>query len=273
MHYDPIKSMLGKFFNQAPVLRKIFYRMLDLLLLRTWHVKKALKQWGHLHSGPTQILDAGMGFGQYSYWMASHNKNWNVHGVDVKEEQIADCKSFFKKAHLSNAYFGFADLVQFQHPSAYDLIVSVDVMEHILEDDKVFQNFYKSLKAGGMLLISTPSDQGGSDVHDHDHENDGSASFIGEHVRDGYNMQAIKEQLIKAGFSKVEADYTYGTPGKISWRISMKYPILLLNLSKVLIVLLPVYYLITFPFALFLNYLDVRMVHKTGTGLLVRAIK
>lgn len=41
-----------------------------------------------------------------------------------------------------------------------------------------------------MLLISTPSDQGGSDV-----SGDGEASFIEEHVRDGYNINDIQDKL------------------------------------------------------------------------------
>ena len=81
------------------------------------------------------------------------------------------------------------------------------------------------------------------------------------------------EKLEKAGFSKIDAQYSYGTPGKISWRLSMKYPISLLNVSKLFFILLPVYYLVTFPFSLILNYLDVHTGHKTGTGLIVKAIK
>ena len=50
--------------------------------------------------------------------------------------------------------------------NSFDLALSVDVMEHIVEDVEVFRNIHTSLKDGGMLLISTPSDQGGSDVHD-----------------------------------------------------------------------------------------------------------
>ena len=119
-----------------------------------------------------------------------------------------------------------------------------------------------------MILISTPSDQGGSDVHDHDHE-----SFIDEHVRDGYNINEIQEKLKTAGFAKTEAKYSYGSPGKISWRLSMKYPILMLNTSKLFFVILPFYYIITFPFSLLLNYLDANGNHKTGTGLIVKAWK
>ena len=129
------------------------------------------------------------------------------------------------------------------------------------------------MKKGGTLLISTPSDQGGSDVHDHDHDHDGEGSFIDEHVRDGYNIDEIQQKLKEAGFSSTRASYTYGTPGKISWKLSMKYPILMLNASKIFFVILPFYYLITFPFALILNWMDVKGNHKTGTGLNVIAIK
>jgi hypothetical protein len=65
MKYDPIKRKLGVVFNKTPFLRKLFYRLLDVLLLRSWHVHKALKEWEKSHPGKQQILDAGSGFGQY----------------------------------------------------------------------------------------------------------------------------------------------------------------------------------------------------------------
>jgi SAM-dependent methyltransferase len=268
MEYDPIKRSLGKVFNSTPVLRKLFYNLLDLLLLRTWHVKKEIREWSHGHDGPARILDAGMGFGQYSYFLSGFNENWNVKGVDVKEEQIADCNAFFQKIGRANASFSFADLTAFDEPSTYDFILSVDVMEHILDDTAVFRNFHKSLRPGGMVLISTPSDQGGSDVHEHD-----EGSFIEEHVRDGYNMQEIQEKLRASGFSRTEAGYQYGKPGQVSWRLSMKYPIQMLGVSKLFFILLPFYYIITFPVSLLLNYADVKGKHETGTGLIVKAWK
>lgn len=275
MQYDPIKKRLGDAFNKSPWRRKLFYRLLDLLLLRTWHVKKALHVWVKTSPEKVAILDAGSGFGQYTYNLARLNKNWPVLGVDVKTDQIEDCRQFFAKAGIKNASFEFADLTKFVRKNAYNLILSVDVMEHIEEDTKVFENFYASLKPGGMLLISTPSDQGGSDVHEHDHDyqNDGTASFIDEHVRDGYNIDEIQEKLRNAGFTKTQAFFTYGWPGKISWKLSMKYPILMLNTSKIFYLVLPVYYLLTYWFALLMNVLDVNIKHKTGTGLLVKAWK
>ena len=125
-----------------------------------------------------------------------------------------------------------------------------------------------SLKPDGILLLSTPSDKGGSDVHSESED-----SFIEEHVRDGYNIIEIEEKLFATGFTKVEARYAYGTPGKISWKLSMKYPILLVNSNKLFLLLLPFYFIVVLPFALILNYLDIQLKHKSGTGLIVKAWK
>ncbi len=268
MQYDPIKRSLGNVFNRTPFLRKLFYRLLDLLLLRTWHVKKEIRLWAKQKNNDARILDAGSGFGQYSYYLANRNRNWEITSIDVKEDQIEDCSHFFKKIGKDNVSFSVGDLTEYRKNGLFDLILSVDVMEHILEDEKVFENFYASLKPGGMVLISTPSDQGGSDVHDHEHE-----SFIEEHVRDGYNKNEIQEKLQRAGFTTTSARFSYGSPGKISWKLSMKYPIKMVNASRIFFVILPFYYIVTFPFAIVLNFLDLYTEHKTGTGLIVKAWK
>jgi SAM-dependent methyltransferase len=268
MHYDPIKRTLGSVFNTSPFMRKLFYALLDLLLLRAGHVHRELKLWRKGKGDDIKILDAGSGYGQHSYYLAGMNPKWEILAVDVKQEQVEDCNKFFQQVDRTNVKFEVADLTKFDMPERFDMALSVDVMEHILEDVAVFENICKSLKPGGMLLVSTPSDQGGSDVHD-----DGESSFIEEHVRDGYNIKEIEDKMKKAGFSKVEALYSYGTPGKISWRLSMKWPIQMVGASKIFLILLPLYFLITYPFAYLLNWMDVSSKHATGTGLIVKAWK
>jgi SAM-dependent methyltransferase len=269
MQYDPIKRVLGDVFNRTPFLRRVFFNLLDLLLLRTWHVHKELREWADDRRNEEQhILDAGAGFGQYTYYLSGMSSKWNILAVDVKEEQVSDNNCFTRAIGRQNVLFKIADLVQFKQSGNYNLILSVDVMEHIEEDVEVFKNFYSSLRPGGMLVISTPSDQGGSDVH-----GDGESSFIEEHVRDGYNINDIQDKLRTAGFTKMEARYSYGKPGQISWRLSMKYPLVMLNISKLFFVVLPFYYLVTFPVSLLLNWMDVNNKHESGTGLIVKAWK
>jgi SAM-dependent methyltransferase len=189
--------------------------------------------------------------------------------VDIDENHIKGCKSFFGAAGLSDRVScEVLDLTELKEAESFNLILSVDVMEHIKEDELVFRNFCRALKPGGSLLISTPSDKGGSDVHD-----EGDKSFIEEHVRNGYGIGEISKKLETSGFKRINASYTYGTPGGISWHLSMKYPVEMLGISKLFFLVMPFYYLIIFPVALFLNFLDVSMIHKSGTGLLVIAGK
>lgn len=269
MKYDPIKRRLGNIFNRTPALRILFYRLLDLLLLRSWHIRRELRLLRRDGFRPERIADAGSGFGQYVYYLSKRYPSAKITGLDIKQEQVDDCNRFFAAINRNDRVsFEFADLTALEAEETYDLVLSVDVMEHIEDDRTVFKRLYTSLKPGGILLISTPSDQGGSDVH-HEHEE----SFIDEHVRDGYGIAEIEQKLSEAGFSDNLVRYSYGRPGRISWRLSMKYPILLAGSSKLFMVLLPFYYLLTYPFCFILNIFDVRINHDTGTGLIVRSKK
>lgn len=269
MQYEPIKRTLGKFFSGPLFVRKTLYFFIDILLLRTWHVKKALRRLKKDLPLNAAILDAGSGLGQYSWRISEMSRKWAVKGVDIDKSQVDDCNEFFRRAGKGDRVtFSVNDLALFSDPGKYDLILSVDVMEHIKDDEQVFINFFTSLRTGGKVLISTPSDKGGSDAHDEHDE-----SYIDEHVRNGYGKGEITEKLASAGFKNISVRYTYGTPGKISWKLSMKYPVKMLNISYLFFIVLPFYYLVTFPFCIILNMLDTRIEHKEGTGLLVSAIK
>ncbi len=269
MQYDPIKRRLGHLFTRRPLTRRLFYRLLDILLLRSWHIHNALRAFGRMRQNQeTHVLDAGSGFGQYTWYMARKNPRWHITGIDIKKEEVEACNAFIHKTGKKNVRFVQGDLRNVLSPGSYDLILSVDVMEHIEEDEQVFSNFFHSLKPGGMLLVSTPSDQGGSDV-----QNDDDTSFIEEHVRDGYAIEEINNKLAEAGFRQIETKYTYGKPGSIAWRISMKFPITMLGMSNAFLLLLPFYYLLTMPLVLLLNLADLRGVHRSGTGLMVSAWK
>jgi SAM-dependent methyltransferase len=269
MQYDPIKKKVGMVFSGPLFMRKIFYFFLDILLLRAWHVRKALRGIVRKYPDQASVLDAGAGFGQYTWRMSMMNRQWKIKAVDIDQEHVNDNNSFFSKAGLSGRVTcETMDLTELNETGFFDFILSVDVMEHIEKDELVFRNFFRALKPGGSLLISTPSDQGGSDVHSEEEE-----SFIDEHVRDGYGIAEISQKLVKAGFNNIKSSYTYGKPGALSWRLSMKYPIRMLNISKLFFIILPFYYLIFFPFAIILNIFDIFLTHKSGTGLLVSASK
>jgi SAM-dependent methyltransferase len=269
MQYDPIKKQAGDIFSCCRPARVLFFRILNLLLLRSWYVRKEIRKWARTAPAGATVLDAGSGFGQYVYFVSRLRGNFPVKGIDVKQEEIDNCRRFFGSGkERPEIVFEKADLTTFVEPDSYDLILCIDVLEHIREDTAVMENLYKSLKKGGSLIISTPSDQGGSDVHQQ-----GESSFIEEHVRDGYSVPEIEKKLGRAGFRKMESLYSYGKPGQLSWKISMKYPVKMLNRGKIFFLVLPFYYLVVLPVAMVLNLRDLNKKHQSGTGLIVRAVK
>ncbi|MBU2446172.1 MAG: class I SAM-dependent methyltransferase [Bacteroidetes bacterium] len=269
MHYDPVKDIFASFIRKRPLFRKVFFKILDVVFLRSWYVRReirlAVKELG---KKDLSVYDAGTGFGQYSYFIATKFPQSKIRAIDVKEEYIADCKEFFSSQKLNHVSFNIEDLTKIEHTEKFDLIICVDVMEHIEDDVKVFKNFFTALKPNGIVIINTPSVFGGSDVHSHEEE-----SFIGEHFRTGYSKEDFTQKLESVGFKMRKLNYTYGFWGDKAWRLGIKIPILLANFSKLLILILPIYYLITFPFTLILMFLDFKSDVEFGTGIIVSARK
>jgi 2-polyprenyl-3-methyl-5-hydroxy-6-metoxy-1,4-benzoquinol methylase len=263
MHYDPIKDIFASLLRKFPSLRILFYKLLDLMFLRSWYVRRELLKIRNIFGQKEiSIYDAGSGYGQYTYFMTKYLKPCSVVSVDIKEQWINESREFFNRQKISNVKFGIEDLTKIEHQNRFDLIVCIDVMEHIDEDKKVFRNFYNALNNGGYLLLNSPSIFGGSDVHDEKEK-----SFISEHARDGYSKEDLEQKLIPLGFSTYHSKYTYGFWGDIAWRLGIKYPMVMLNSSKVFFIILPFYYLATFPLTLLMMNIDFLSRNKVGSGI------
>lgn len=271
MQYDPIKDRLGSLFSTRPAMQRLFYRMLDLFFLRSWYVRREIHRIfasfppGH----PVRVLDAGTGFGQYAYYIAHRFPGARILAVDVKQDYLDNARRFLDQTpEGARVSLDFEDLTQLKTEGPFDFILSVDVMEHIEDDRAVFRNFARVLRPGGLVLINTPSDLGGSGV-----TKEGDSSFIEEHVRDGYNLEELEAKLREAGLEPVRSVYTYGPYGSLAWRMLIKFPMQAIGKTRASAVALPLYYLPVFPAGMMLNALDVRSENEAGTGLLVVARK
>ncbi|MDX1429576.1 MAG: class I SAM-dependent methyltransferase, partial [Rhodothermales bacterium] len=236
-----------------------------------WYVRREL---GAVFSalddrGEIRALDAGSGFGQYTYFMLRRFRRARVTAVDLKEDYLKMSERFISTTPFANrSAFAVDDLTDLRTRGPFDIILSVDVMEHIENDDRVLQNFERVLAPGGFVLINAPSDMGGSGVFD-----EGDEGFIGEHVRDGYGMQELCDKLTRAGLTVLRARYSYGPFGSAAWKLSIQTPMMLLSASWLALALLIPYYMVILPISLVLNAIDVSVENRSGTGLLMVAQK
>lgn len=267
MDYDPVKDRFGALVAGSRWRTRLFFRLLHLFFLRAWHVRKALRHAIGPKDAAIRILDAGTGFGQFAWWIVRRWPSVSIHAVDIKQDYLDRAESFLNQEGLADRVtFAIDDLTALQADGPFDLILSVDVMEHILEDVTVFRHFHRVLRPGGTVIINTPSDQGGSDSH-----GDGDESFIGEHVRDGYGREEIRSKLAEAGLEADVIDYSYGVFGSLAWRLTIKWPMVWLNASFASVILLPFWYALVLLPSLVLNAIDVSRKNPTGTGLTVVA--
>ncbi|HEY3294093.1 MAG TPA: class I SAM-dependent methyltransferase [bacterium] len=264
--YDPFKAVLGKWVSHNVFLRKLFYAMLGALFLRQWHVRKELRRIAR-KKDVHDVFDAGSGYGQYSYFMSKLFPHAEIQAVDVKEEQVHDCRRFMHKLKKRNCVFMVDDLTTFKRPEQFDLALSVDVMEHILDDAAVYRNVFESLRPGGLFVIATPRTPK-EESHQH------LESVVGEHVREGYTKREFIEKLSTAGFQIEKMGRTYGPVwGRFAWTVLQRIPMRLLSTSKWFILIVAPWLLVFYLPAALSMFIDVTWPSPHGGGWLVVAKK
>lgn len=268
--YDPVKDKFSAIIRNSRLLRRFFYFLLDLFFLRSWHMRRLIKQYGSTldRKGEWQLLDAGSGFGQYDRFILSNFRNVKVLSADVKQDYLADCRNYFKKEIESGRIeFREEDLLTFESAKKFDLAICIDVLEHIEEDVRVMKNLNNSLNKGGILLVHSPS-------HYSEEDADEEESFVDEHARAGYSKQELAEKLESAGFDVKKVHYTYGFWGHKAWILSVKWPMLWFNKLGLFAALpLLIYYPITLPFVVLMNVTDLFTPNSKGNGIYGVGIK
>lgn len=248
-------------------MQRVFFSLLHVVFLRSWYVRRALRDAVPRDGSPIRMLDAGTGFGQYAWHVLRRYPHVRVHAVDVKAEYLDNLGRFVATTGRADRLtLAVEDLTRLESEGPFDVILSVDVMEHIEDDRAVFRNFRALAAPGCRVLINTPSDQGGSGV-----TSEGGASFIGEHVRDGYGADELCTKLRDAGLEIESVTFTYGPAGSLAWRLLLQVPMLLLAKGFWTLPLVALWYVPAFPMGMILNAVDVLGVNRRGTGLLVVA--
>ncbi len=249
IQYDPRLSTLERWYI------RLLGVPINGLRIRARHILPLVQ-------GPwSAILDAGCGLGVFSLEMAKRMPQARVQGIDLNEKQIGVNNQIARSANLANCSFRTADAAALEDCEAYDLVLSVDVIEHVEDDLEACRRMARALRAGGRLVMHVPAMYRRWILWGR------RLNFTHEkgHVRPGYTPESIRDLLSQAGFDVETVRYTYGAVETVTNNIA--------NLISRSNKQNKIWYALVFPVLLFVSYWGQFGTPRDGSGILVTARK
>jgi SAM-dependent methyltransferase len=115
-------------------------------------IRENLRQFGQSRKFP-QTLNLGTGEGDYDPMIAE--KCGQLIGSDINENDIHFAIKL--NAHVKNLRYQIEDALNLSFAeNTFDLIVSVDVMEHVGKPERMTQEIARVLRPGGLAFITFP---------------------------------------------------------------------------------------------------------------------
>lgn len=267
MEYEPIKSRLARIFLRSPWLKRLLFLLARQVFLRELEVRAGLTRIRRSGFRPARILDAGTGYGQYALSLHRLFPEADIESVDINPECVTQLDELCADLSIGKIRARVADLLELEDRERFDLVLNVDVIEHIQDDQAVLDSFSRALRPGGLLLLHTPAVAEEMPMEQVEH---GEYS-VGEHARAGYKHSMMRERLTKAGFDSIRIRPTYGFAGGIAWRLGVRFPMWLLSHGNWALPLVLVWILVFILPVRMLNQIDLWLPRNYGGCLLVLA--
>ncbi|RLJ04046.1 MAG: hypothetical protein DRP08_02530 [Candidatus Aenigmatarchaeota archaeon] len=95
-----------------------------------------------------KILDAGCGMG---FNFNALKPFGDVYGIDINKRALKECRKFdYKKLELN-------DICNLDYTDFFDIIISIELLEHVEDDEYLLKKFYTALKKDGVLILTVPA--------------------------------------------------------------------------------------------------------------------
>jgi SAM-dependent methyltransferase len=152
-----------------------------------------------------RILDAGSGTGVFSFELSRRFPKARILGIDLLEEAVEACKHIACRIGCTNVEFRKDSIEDLPEKNTFDLILCIDILEHIEDDLQALKALYLAAAPGGVLVLHVPALYRRYPIWKK------SLNFdVETHLRTGYNPKEIREKLEQVGFMISESGFTYG---------------------------------------------------------------
>lgn len=175
---------------------------LESMSQAVWYNQWTLSKFRKYLTG--DILEVGCGIGNFTYDLTKFGKVW---AIDINKEYVAKTEQKVD----GKAQVGLGDIEKgeyFFNDRKFDIIICLNVLEHIRDDQSVLNNLFRLLKPEGMLILLIPAHQFLYGAID---------SSI-DHFR-RYDKSEINNRLKKVGFSIIKSR-RLNFLGAIGWLIN-----------------------------------------------------
>src|SRR5215510_2236413 len=105
---------------------------------------------------PKNILDAGCGSGDHTFYLARRFPTARVLGIDIDETLIIRNRAVATALRLPNISFEVASVAE-PIGGSFELIVSIDVLEHLVEQQKALRCLFGALRSRGAIFCHLPT--------------------------------------------------------------------------------------------------------------------
>jgi 2-polyprenyl-3-methyl-5-hydroxy-6-metoxy-1,4-benzoquinol methylase len=234
------------------------------IVVKGLYLKMALKTC--LKPETKMVLDAGCGpDAPLAALVASRYPFCHVEAWDLHLEKESLQKSS-QRRNLTNLSFVEADLMTLKKTAAYDLIYSIDVLEHVPDFEHVMDNLVAALRPNGQILIHVPSHdevvmfqastRRPADVYREARTGD-------DHVKEGFDLGEVCKVLESRSVEVIDARWTFNRATsllkELYWIGEQRR---LLGIGVLLL-----------PFVLWSVWIEMHFPPKRGNGLWVQGIK
>lgn len=158
----------------------------------------------------TKILDAGTGSGVYANYLYYHFPKAVTYAIDINKEMIKQAKKLFP----SRIHFTLGDILYLKKRNYFDLIVCIDVLEHILDNKKALKNFSQALESKGKLIIHVPKRKF------YLYFNSLPLPQHSQHRNEGFSVSELKNKLKIYNFKINKIQMTIGPLEELGWELN-----------------------------------------------------
>ncbi len=225
--------------RRSSVLRRVYVAIVGWTFVGGWlRMREVLPVLRKLGSEPENILDAGCGMGAFTVMLSNLFGRAHIDAVDWEATdrfrgQLASVRQMLDDMGLSNVAVSKVNLLDMHESRKYDLIVNIDVLEHIPGNKKIMRAFFAALRPGGTLILHMPAK--GVAASSPFFPESVLQAIRDEHIGEMYDCAGLKQALIGVGFTQVEVRTTFHWFSQWAWewdkiiyyRLRFAYPLML----------------------------------------------